>query len=285
MAVASFSNKISNTYVEGWCDTKVNIVSTSFIWTINNFSYCFDKMEGYIESPFFNTPVNNRKWRMRLRDDWRINVFLKRASNDYNDFRATHKISFINSKNEKVHQIKKKIEWSVFLRNNDWDLWNEKGRTVCTLNNEILKDVLINDKLTLYCEISMTTDIVNFIEFKKSENNISENLKKLFENKKFSDITFNVQGREFKAHKVILAAHSQVFSAMFEHEMEEKRQNGVEIIDVKPEVFQEMLDFIYTGKAPNLNKKASDLLAVADKYALEELKIICEQELFSKLST
>lgn len=52
---------------------------------------------------------------------------------------------------------------------------------------------------------------------------------------------------------------------MFEHEMEERKQNRVAISDVDHEVLKEMLRFIYTGKAPNLEKMADDLLAAADK--------------------
>lgn len=52
---------------------------------------------------------------------------------------------------------------------------------------------------------------------------------------------------------------------MFEHEMEERKQNRVAISDVDHDVLKEMLRFIYTGKAPNLEKMADDLLAAADK--------------------
>ena len=54
---------------------------------------------------------------------------------------------------------------------------------------------------------------------------------------------------------------------MFEHEMEEKKLNRVEITDVDDEVMKEILRFIYTGKAPNLEKMADDLLAAADKVS------------------
>lgn len=47
--------------------------------------------------------------------------------------------------------------------------------------------------------------------------------------------------------------------------MEERKQNRVAITDVDHEVLKEMLRFIYTGKAPNLEKMADDLLAAADK--------------------
>ncbi|OXB51351.1 UNVERIFIED_CONTAM: hypothetical protein H355_013635 [Colinus virginianus] len=57
---------------------------------------------------------------------------------------------------------------------------------------------------------------------------------------------------------------------MFEHEMEESKKNRVEINDVEPEVFKEMMCFIYTGKAPNLDKMADDLLAAADKMCIRD---------------
>jgi len=44
-------------------------------------------------------------------------------------------------------------------------------------------------------------------------------------------------------------------------------QNRVEITDIDQEVVTEMLRYIYTGKAPNLNKMADDLLAAADKVS------------------
>ena len=55
---------------------------------------------------------------------------------------------------------------------------------------------------------------------------------------------------------------------MFEHEIEEKKHGRVEITDVEPEVMNEILRFIYTGKAPNLEKMADELLAAADKVCL-----------------
>lgn len=59
---------------------------------------------------------------------------------------------------------------------------------------------------------------------------------------------------------------------MFEHEMEERKHNRVDIRDVDHEVLREMLRFIYTGKASNLEKMADDLLAAADKVSFLHLE-------------
>ena len=61
---------------------------------------------------------------------------------------------------------------------------------------------------------------------------------------------------------------------MFKYDMEEKKSSRVEVKDCEPEVMAEMLRFIYTGRtATSLDTMAADLLAAADKYALERLKV------------
>lgn len=51
----------------------------------------------------------------------------------------------------------------------------------------------------------------NIIQFKVPECKLSEDLGNLFDNEKFSDVTLSVGGREFQAHKAILAGKSFTF--------------------------------------------------------------------------
>lgn len=70
-----------------------------------------------------------------------------------------------------------------------------------------------------------------------------------------------------------MAARSPVFAACFEHKMSEAQSDRVVVDDVEPDVMKELLRFMYTDTAPNLERMADTLLAAADKYQLDRLKV------------
>jgi speckle-type POZ protein len=96
----------------------------------------------------------------------------------------------------------------------------------------------------------------------------------------------NIRGRVFPAHKLILATRSEVFAAMFQHQTKEQSSNQITIEDVEPEVFQELLRFIYTGRVSldKMETMAAGLLFAADKYLLDRLKKECENYLLHHMS-
>ena len=52
---------------------------------------------------------------------------------------------------------------------------------------------------------------------------------------------------------------------MFDHDMLESCQRHVDIPDISIDVMKDLVRFIYTGVAPNLETLALELLAAADK--------------------
>jgi speckle-type POZ protein len=115
---------------------------------------------------------------------------------------------------------------------------------------------------------------------------LSAHLDGLFNNMQFSDVILNIRGREFPAHKNILATRSKVFAAMFQYPAKEKLTNQIEIQDIEPEVFQELLRFIYTGRLSitSMETMATRLFNAADKYLLDDLKMNCENYLVHHMS-
>ena len=62
------------------------------------------------------------------------------------------------------------------------------------------------------------------------------------------DVTLVVADQEFRAHKVILAASSPYFKAMFATAFDEKDHSKIIIQDIIPKYFEMILEFIYTGR-------------------------------------
>ena len=100
-----------------------------------------------------------------------------------------------------------------------------------------------------------------------SANCASREYAALLENGKFSDITIVVDGKEFKAHKNILASRSPVFAFMFEKNFK-KPDSRMIIKDVSAAEFKEMLRFMYTFKTDALDRMAKGLRAAAEKVCI-----------------
>uniref|UniRef100_A0A8C4QUD9 Speckle type BTB/POZ protein like n=1 Tax=Eptatretus burgeri TaxID=7764 RepID=A0A8C4QUD9_EPTBU len=314
---------------ESWCYTQVKVVKFSYMWTINNFSFCREEMGEVVKSSTFSAGTNDKlKWCLRVNPkgldeeskDY-LSLYLLLVSCPKSEVRAKFKFSILNAKGEETKAMGKcffilytkvMFMFSVcllhlviatffisyftctesqrayrFVQGKDW------GFKKFIRRDFLLDDangLLPDDKLTLFCEVSVVQDSVNIsghsnmTTLKVPECRLANDMGDLWESNRFADCCLCVCGREFNAHKAILAARSAVFNAMFKHEMEETKKNRVEIKDVEPEVFKEMLRFVYTGRAPNLEKMADDLLAAADKYALDRLKVMCEEALCVNLS-
>jgi hypothetical protein len=107
----------------------------------------------------------------------------------------------------------------------------------------------------------------------------------LFNDKVLSDFTIEVKGKQFAVHKTVLAARSSVFRDMFCNVgNDEKSDDKIVLQNIEREVFEEMLTFIYTGKAPNVKKYANELLIAADFYDIRDLRTICGQILFKEIT-
>lgn len=110
-------------------------------------------------------------------------------------------------------------------------------------------------------------------------------LSSLLNNGNFSDITLHVQGKDFKAHRCILAARSTVFAAMFNHDLKEKLENRVVIDDISSDAIQQLLKYLYTDEIDELtNQQYLTLLAAADKYDIVGLRKICSHYLKKNLT-
>ncbi|OQR93437.1 hypothetical protein ACHHYP_02568 [Achlya hypogyna] len=117
---------------------------------------------------------------------------------------------------------------------------------------------------------------------------VQQSLGRFCNRPEFSDISFIVEGTVVHGHKIILSLGSERFRAMFTAGFREASATEIIIPDMRLEVFQWLLTYLYTGALNGAVLDAVDpaveLLMAADEYMLDHLKQICEAALQSMVA-
>ncbi|CAL5001066.1 unnamed protein product [Urochloa decumbens] len=120
---------------------------------------------------------------------------------------------------------------------------------------------------------------------------IGTHLGRLLDSAVGSDVSFIADGQQFPAHRAVLAARSPVFEAELFGSMADATMPCITVHDIEPAAFKVMLRFMYTDSFPadeELGDSSSDmlqhLLAAADRFALDRLKLICSLKLIENVS-
>ncbi|XP_047051351.1 BTB/POZ and MATH domain-containing protein 1-like [Lolium rigidum] len=107
----------------------------------------------------------------------------------------------------------------------------------------------------------------------------------MWDKQEHTDVSFNIGGECFYAHRLVLAARSPVFKAELYGPMAESKMASITIQDMEASTFRSMLHYMYHGSLPNNDGKTDSftldqhLLVAADRYGLVMLKKICEDKL------
>lgn len=97
------------------------------------------------------------------------------------------------------------------------------------------------------------------------------------ENGRFCDVTFHVKGKEFKAHRNVLAACSPYFDSVLKMHKIVKEQLTVSCRS--HEAFQLLLNYMYTGTVMIDRSNVEELLRLANHFLILKLKNYCAEYL------
>jgi hypothetical protein len=75
-----------------------------------------------------------------------------------------------------------------------------------------------------------------------------KSLNSLWQEDCFCDVRLTVGQREFPAHRLVLAAASPYFKAMFMCGLDEGKMESIPLHDISPVVFESLLKFVYSGE-------------------------------------
>ncbi|TVU04991.1 hypothetical protein EJB05_48138 [Eragrostis curvula] len=140
---------------------------------------------------------------------------------------------------------------------------------------DLVKYYVTDGQITFMCCIMVLED--NSIPVPPSD--IGKDLGRLLDSTDGADVSFKIDGETFHAHRAVLAVRSSVFRAELLGSMAEAT------------MFKAMLRFMYSDSLSGDNELEDtpseimhDLLAAADRYALDRLKLMCAQNLLDNVS-
>ncbi|XP_021903966.1 BTB/POZ and MATH domain-containing protein 3 isoform X2 [Carica papaya] len=229
-----------------------------------------------------------------------VSVFIALAS-EGTDVRALFELTLVDQSGKGKHKVHshfdRALESGPYTLKYRGSMWGYKRffRRTTLETSDYLKD----DCLIMNCTVGVVRTRLEgpkqyMIPVPPSD--MGQGLKDLLESEVGCDVVFQVGDETFKAHKLILAARSPVFRAQFFGLVGDPNTDKVAVEEVEPSIFKAMLLFIYTDKLPDVHEitgststcaftnMVQHLLAVADLYNLDRLKLLCESKLCEELN-
>lgn len=162
--------------------------------------------------------------------------------------------------------VRRGVQQSMEYRNSKWDTTFK------------VKRIGYNVRLSFDIVIDFTS--VNMEIVKSQSKLVVDRMLYLWLTKQYADIAFDLGERTILAHSVIVAPASPVLGALFKNEF----QRIATINDIKPEVFDRLLRFIYSGDADFDNSNVWHLLLAAKKCGIVSLQEECASYIAKYLS-
>jgi len=266
--------------------TEIRVEYIKHNWTVKNFSHCYlEYLENYVNLPRGDDMLT-----------WSIKIYPKGNGENNKDFvfLCLNRVVNGNAKNNKIG-----FRSRFFLKNSegkDIEMRVHPNPSHSDYVSYIKRDVLFPqispaDSILVLVEIDVAIETITVqmdepLKPCNYEKQLAEDYSRLLNEELLTDFTIQVNEKEIRVHKAILAARSPVFQAMLNHTDTSEAKTGTLVIsDVEYSVVKEMLNFIYCGKTSiEASEIASELLIAADKYRLDELKNHCERSLIQALN-
>ncbi|PSN37426.1 hypothetical protein C0J52_19033 [Blattella germanica] len=112
-----------------------------------------------------------------------------------------------------------------------------------------------------------------------------QNLFELQQSECLCDVTINVNGRNIKAHKAVLASASPYFRTMFSSGLKEATENSIVLHEMEYSAVREIVCFFYTGQIEITEDNVYWLMEIADLLQVSSVKASCSHYLISTLNT
>jgi len=275
MTTPPISGDLSFSYHEkmSWEVTEENIDETIFMlksFIPGTFDNSFEREGGYIEIRQLEMEQDQIKF---------VTHWPKEVDLDQIQVNADFKVK-TNDELE-IEVVIKGGEGETVRYESD-DLYNDLIfiRRVC-INDDLVKegktfileaDLVVNMKDAEISRCSQKTEI------------FLDEMKSILDDEETSDVLVIAEGKEFKCHKNILRARSEVFKNMLGHDTLESNMNKIVIKEIAAKAVEDMLKYLYSGEIPiDPEILTTGLLQLADMHQLHPLLEACLKNLIARL--
>ncbi|XP_012476189.1 BTB/POZ and MATH domain-containing protein 2 [Gossypium raimondii] len=224
-----------------------------------------------------------------------VSLFIALAS-EGTDVRALFELTLLDQSGKERHKVHshfgRTLESGPYTLKYRGSMWGYKRFFRRTLLEQ--SDYLKNDCLSVHCSVGVVkshTEGPKFYSIAVPPSRIGHHFGQLLKTGKGTDVSFEVDGEVFYAHKLVLAARSPVFRAQLFGPMKEQNTKQIKVEDIEAPVFKALLHFMYWDSLPDMQEltgldskwvttlMSQHLLAAADRYGLERLRLLCESNL------
>ncbi|KAI3979905.1 hypothetical protein MKX01_042559 [Papaver californicum] len=255
----------------------------------------------YIASDTFN--VGGYAWAIYFYPDGKslednaayVSLFIALAS-EGTDVRALFELTLLDQSGKERHKVHshfgRTLESGPYTLKYRGSMWGYKRffKRTSLETSDYLKD----DCLSVHCSVGVVkshTEGPKIYSISVPPSDIGQHFGKILESGKGTDVNFVVDEETFAAHKLVLAARSPVFRAQLFGPMKDQNTQCIKIEDMEAPVFKALLHYIYWDALPDMQEltglttkwastlMAQHLLAAADRYGLERLRLLCEAKL------
>ncbi|CAL1548627.1 unnamed protein product [Lymnaea stagnalis] len=113
---------------------------------------------------------------------------------------------------------------------------------------------------------------------------VMNSLNKLYVNKELEDFVVDIDGTEFKCHRVILGSCSEFFGGLFRSGMKEVDEGRASVQGISVEAFQLILKALYTGINVLTKDNVIDIWHASNQLQIQFLIKLCEKSVVSWLT-
>ncbi|CAF1698135.1 unnamed protein product [Brassica napus] len=234
-----------------------------------------------------------------------VSVFVALAS-EGTEVRALFELALVDQSgkgNHKVHShFERSLDSGPYTLKYKGSMWGYKRfyRRTQLETSDFLKD----DCLIINCTVGVVVSEVQcprLHSIRVPDSELGSHFGVLLDSMEGSDVTFDIAGEKFQAHKLVLAARSPFFKSKFFNEPEANNRE-VPINNLEPKVFKALLQFMYKDSLPEDVEPVTahtfdllklpdiyetlivKLLAAADRYNLNRLRLLCESHICKGVS-